>query len=282
MIRISLSYIYNLATRIEPLGALTVQETPYRIIQLPALTAQNAIQELYTNTFYAPHLRVSYGWSQDLFNRLHSITSDPDLERMITHLEMLALKTSFEQYKVTLLSELAIIHAYFVSQKGAYDSWSLLINGETMFPNDLGVKVPDAIFDAREAGKCLAYENSTAAGFHVFRVLETVLRRYYAQEVSGKAPPKVRNIAVYVNAMKQAGKSDENILFLLREISNRFRNPLIHPDVILSTDDAIAIFGLVGTAVTEMLKSLSTVPPTTTSPLAALYSAPGSGKEPAS
>ncbi|MEC5325889.1 hypothetical protein [Aurantimonas sp. A3-2-R12] len=148
-----------------------------------------------------------------------------------------------------------------------------------MFPVDLGVKVPESIFDAREAGKCLAYENSTAAGFHVFRVLESVLRRYYVQETEGKAPPKVRNIAVYVNAMKQAGKGDQKTLFLLKEISDRFRNPLIHPDVVLSTDDAIAIYGLVRTAVTEMLKPLPAEPPTTTSPLAALYSVSGSVTE---
>ncbi|MEC5325222.1 hypothetical protein [Aurantimonas sp. A3-2-R12] len=130
MIRISLTYIYNLATRIEPLGALAVQQMPYRSIQLPALMAQNAIQELYTNTFYAPHLRVSFASSQELFNRLQAMTGNPDQERTISHFEMFELKTSFDQYKITLLSELAVIHAYFVSQMGAYDSWSLLINGE--------------------------------------------------------------------------------------------------------------------------------------------------------
>jgi hypothetical protein len=64
--------------------------------------------------------------------------------------------------------------------------------------------------------------------------------------------------------MRQRGKGDDSVLFLIKEISDRFRNPLIHPDVALTTDDAIAIHGLVRTAVTEMLKPLA-IPAATTS-----------------
>ena len=82
--------------------------------------------------------------------------------------------------------------------------------------------------------------------------------------MDGKAQPKVRNIAVYVNAMTQARKGDEKVLFLVKQIAERFRNPLIHPDAVLTLDTAFSIHGLVRTAVTEMLQFLPDVEPTTT------------------
>jgi hypothetical protein len=195
--------------------------------------------------------------------KLSLVSAEPS-DRVISHYEIFLLKQAFDQYKTVLLADLGILHAYFVSQKGGYDTWSLLMFGENLFPAELSTKVPEAVFDAREAGKCLAYESATAAGFHLFRVLECVLRRYHSHETEGSAPPKVRNISVYVNAMRQANRGDEKVLFLIKEISDRFRNPLVHPDVALTTDDAIAIHGLVRTAVTEMLKPL-VVPASTTS-----------------
>jgi len=41
---------------------------------------------------------------------------------------------------------------------------------------DVPAKVPSALFDAREAGKCLAYELPTACGFHIFRATESATR----------------------------------------------------------------------------------------------------------
>ena len=263
MIWITLSYIYNLAAALEPVGNFAVEETDKVEIYVRSLIAQNAVKELVESTLYSPHLRASFQHAQTFIGQLSKLTTPP-IEGTVNQYDMFVLKQSYEQYKTVLLADLAILHSYFVSQKGAYDTWSLLMFGENLFPADLAIKVPEAVFDAKEAGKCLAYENGTAAGFHIFRVLELVLRRYYSHATGGRPQPKVRNIAVYVNAMRQAGKGDEKVLFLVKEISDRFRNPLIHPDAVLSIDAAIATHGLVRTAVTDMLQPLAT-PALTTS-----------------
>ncbi|MES0139241.1 hypothetical protein NKJ88_30520 [Mesorhizobium sp. M0016] len=263
VIRITLSYIYNLAAALEPIGTIAPLETNKTDLYFPALIAHNAISELITSTMYAPHLRASYQYAQSLMVELAKVIKIP-IEGTVPQYEMFTLKQAYDQYKTVLLADLAILHAYFVSQKGGYDTWTLLMFGESLFPSDLATKVPEAVFDAREAGKCLAYENATAAGFHIFRVLEAVLRRYYTHVTGGRPQPKVRNIAVYVNAMRQSGKGDEKVLFLVKEISDRFRNPLIHPDTALTVDAGIATHGLVRTAVTEMLQPL-VIPELTTS-----------------
>jgi hypothetical protein len=90
---------------------------------------------------------------------------------------------------------------------------SLLAFGENLFPPELAFKVPEAIFDSREAGACLAFELPTACGFHVFRATESVLRKYYLQVTRSAVAPKVRNIGVYLNAMKQKKVGDEKITY---------------------------------------------------------------------
>ena len=74
----------------------------------------------------------------------------------------------------------------------------------------------------------------------------------------------MRNIAVYINAMRQAEKGDEKVLGVLDRPSKLHRNPLMHPDAALSPDEAIAIVGMAHSAITAMLRHLPEPPPTTT------------------
>ena len=126
-------------------------------------------------------------------------------------LELIMIKNKYREYRVALLSELESLATFFVTQKGGYDTTILLEWGESLFSEELGTKAPEAIFDAKEAAKCLAFEVSTAAGFHLFRVTECVLRRYYSHVTGGKPHPKYRNIGVYLRALKSAGALSANI-----------------------------------------------------------------------
>jgi hypothetical protein len=72
-----------------------------------------------------------------------------------------------------------------------------------------------------------------------------------------------RNIGVYLNAMKQARKGDEKILASLKQMTDLHRNPLIHPEVILTPEEAIATLGIARSAIAAMLVVLPVPPPTT-------------------
>ena len=181
--------------------------------------------------------------------------------------ELWSIQNAYAQYKTALLAELGTFNTYFVTQKGAFDMYSLLGFGETLFPAELGTKVPEALADAREAAKALAYEVPTACGFHTFRVTESVLRKYYVH-VTGKRPPRVRNIGVYLNSLKQTKKGDEKIVTALKQMTDLHRNPLIHPEAILTNEEAIATLGIARSAITAMLAALPVPPPTTTTAVA--------------
>jgi hypothetical protein len=266
MIRVSLSYIFELATSLEPLGTLAEADTPWGDVWLGFYSAQSAIDTLYSQTLYTPYLRSSAHLAGELSALIKSQTSNQEFNRSLSRFEIWQVRNAYEKFKVVLLAELGVLHSYFVTQKGGFDTISLLAFGENLFPPDLASKVPEAIFDAREAGKCLAFELPTACGFHVFRATESVLRKYYSQLTGSKALPKVRNIGVYLNAMKQRKVGDEKVTFALKQMAELYRNPLIHPDTVLTQEEAIGIFGLARSAIAGMLAVLPAIPPTTALP----------------
>ena len=265
-------YIFELLEQLAAIERLPELDTPYSQISFPLFMAQWTLEAFTNSSVYRPYLRTSWQLSQQLLTSIRGITANTDQTRNITSYELYAVKSNYQQYKTALLAELGAFNVYFVTQAGGYDMYSLLVSGESVFPSDLGVKVPEAIVDAREAAKALAYEVPTACGFHAFRVMEAVLRRYYAHVTGGAAPPKVRNIGVYLNAMKQATKGDTKILGALKQMTDLHRNPLIHPEVVLTVEEAIATLGMAVSVITAMLTALPVPPPTTSIALAAASS----------
>ncbi len=264
MIRISLPWIFELSEQLQPLSRLPDQPTVYNEVWLPLITAEGALQTLSIGSIFTPYLLTSWALSQQLLANIRTQTQQTDTNRQLTQFELWSIKNTYGQYRTALLAELGALNAYFVTQKGGFDMYTLLISGETLFPADMGAKVPEAVIDAREAAKALAYEVPTSCGFHTFRVTEAILRKYYAQVTGGAALPKVRNIGVYLNALKQAKKGDEKILAALKQMIDLHRNPLIHPDVVLTLDEAIATLGIARSVITAMLAALPIKPPTTT------------------
>ena len=126
-----------------------------------------------------------------------------------------------------------------------------------MFPDELTTKVPDAIFDIKEAGKCMAFELPTAAGFHLHRAIEAVLHRYYDAVTDGTERPKTRNIGDYLKKMNEMNVGDSKVKSALKDLKDLHRNPLIHPeDSLESIDDVIALLGSIHAVVVHMLKKI--------------------------
>jgi hypothetical protein len=253
---------------LEPLASLPVgRVVKYGEIFLPLASAEASLNTLITSSLFSAYLRSSQVLSRQLLSAIQSHTGQVgDFDRELGLYDLWSVKNLYEQYKVALLAELGSFNAYFVTAKGGFDMYSLLISGELLFPLDLATKVPEAIVDVREAAKALCYEVTTACGFHIFRATESVLRKYYGHVTGGAAPPKVRNIGVYLNALKQAGKGDPKILASLKQMTDLHRNPLIHPEVVLTLEESIATLGIARSVVTAMLAVLPVQPPTTSIP----------------
>lgn len=171
------------------------------------------------------------------------------------------LRTSAQEFETLLAAELSIADLYAVMPKRGFDTTALAERGAEIFPAELVKKVPETGKDAAQAARCLAFELPDAAAFHLHRIAELVMRRYYDVVSSGKPRPERRNIGAYIDALKNAGVKDKKILSALAGLANFHRNPLLHPDETLdSIDDAIALFGAINTIVTYMLKALPPEP----------------------
>jgi hypothetical protein len=261
MIRISLPYLFALANALEPLSSIRPDDqrgdTVVKIFQ-----ARQQLDGFLNSSIYISYIRSSRELGIALLRVLDAFDLS-NVEKQIAPREAWQVTNSYMQYKIALSAELSVAPTFFVSPKTPFDTDSLLRDGESLLPPDLSIKVPEAIFDTREAGKCLAYEIPTAAGFHILRAAESVVRRYYSHVTGGAAPPKVRNFMVYIGALKKFNVGDPKILSSLEQIVRLHRNPLIHPEDVLSVSEAISLIGIVRSAVMAMLAVLPDAPLTT-------------------
>jgi hypothetical protein len=119
--------------------------------------------------------------------------------------------------------------------------------------------------DLEQATRCIAFELFTAAGFHLHRANEAVLRRYWDAVTNGATRPASRNMRDYLNELNKLKAGDAKVKATLKDLKDLHRNPLIHPEQTLeNVDDAIALMNGVHTAVPNMLKqmpTIATVPP---------------------
>jgi hypothetical protein len=262
MIRISLPYILSLSESLDPLATLTPKSNLGDVV-FTIWGAENTLTTLLNTSVFSANLRSSRQLALalvELLKKEGDLDKDWDKEVGAGAIQITQV---YGRFKTALLAEIGTFPAYFISQKGSFDTITLLDEPWRLFPSDLWRKVPEARFDVAETGKALCYELATACGVHVFRAVECVLRRYYLHVTEGKSHPKVRNIAVYVNAMRQAKKGDEKVLGVLSQLSALHRNPLAHPDAVLTMDEAISVVGMAHSAMTAMLRQLPEPPQTT-------------------
>jgi hypothetical protein len=151
-------------------------------------------------------------------------------------------------------AELAVLPLYGVTRKAGFDLPTLIENGAA-----------EALPDLEQATRCIAFELFTAAGFHLHRANEAVLRRYWDAVTNGATRPASRNMGDYLNELNKLNAGDAKVKAALKDLKDLHRNPLIHPEQTLeNVDDAIALMNGVHTAVLNMLKempTIATVPP---------------------
>jgi hypothetical protein len=100
-----------------------------------------------------------------------------------------------------------------------------------------------------------------------------VLRKYHANVTGGMSPPKVRNMGVYIKSLEKLGRGDPKVIAALTQMKDLHRNPVSHPEAVLTEEEALGIFGIARSAMGPMLAVLQ-VPALTTSAPAAIAAPP--------
>ncbi len=269
MQRISLPWMLDVAAALDQVDRLMPDERVsakwYVLFE-----AKSQLEALFSQSIYASHLRISRQKADELYSLINStLGEDPaSNERVLSEFDVWFLKQRRDHFKTVFLSELSTLPAFLVRMKESYDVNLLTDEGTRLFPATLASKCPEAIRDAVEVGRAIAFELPTAAGFHIFRIVEAVLKRYWDHVSSKKARPKLETIGNYASELENKKFGDAKIYESLKQLSRLHRNPLIHPEVILDVGEEIEILGISRSVIGAMLRVLPDVPTTTGTALA--------------
>ena len=165
------------------------------------------------------------------------------------------------EFEVLLNAELSNLDVYAVSSKGIYSIPQLIEHVDHTFDEDVRAILPEnAKHDICQAGRCLAFDLPTASGFHIARAVESVLLGYLEElcpDAVTALNPSQRNLGSYIELAK-GNKGEEKICAVLDQFRKLDRNPLIHPDAVLTMGQALVLFGtsqsIILSLATEMQK----------------------------
>lgn len=213
-------------------------------------SASNHLNDLF------PLLRSSLSNARTLNQNLAAHLENPDFEKQLEGWEIHLIAEAARNFEITLKAELNIAPAYLVTPKGGYNVDILTLAPSQAFHPDLLTLVPEAKYDVEQAAKCMAFEVPTAAGFHLHRINESVVHHYWDAVANGAQRPKARNLGIYLTAMNDKGIGEKKVLATLTQIKDLHRNPLIHPQDSLTTQEAIELFGIIGSVVSSMVSTI--------------------------
>ena len=170
-----------------------------------------------------------------------------------------SIKDNASRLVMLLDTDLAHQQVYCVFPKRAYDIQILTSDATQIFSVAVqSAMTEEEIYNIREAGRCLAFELPTAAGFHFFRALDSILQRY-VRAVKGSLP-RNKNWGQYIKILEENGV-DKKITSVLFQIKEFHRNPIIHPDERLSVEAALSLVGVAESALSMIVADLETRSP---------------------
>ena len=221
---------------------------------IPVWSAQNQVSQFLESVFQP---RVSHERGKALVDLIQSTFGD-NFDHQLTTTDVNALSHAVNEFETVLRAELQVADLYLMYPKGGFSTQTMISRPAEIFPDDLLSKVPDSALDVQQLGLCLAFDLPTAAAFHLHRINEAVLRRYYVAVANGADPPKSGNMGSYLCLLKKLTNHDAKLLATLNAIKDHYRNPVMHPEQSVETiDDAFGLLGLIRTAVVQMLKEIA-------------------------
>lgn len=173
------------------------------------------------------------------------------------------LRDALHSFEIILRNTLASVPAYHVSPKGILSTEKLVNNAEEMFNASVLSHLSEvALADVKAAGRCLAFNLPTSAGFHIIRALEAVVVDYIVRKTGSR--PSKRSLGDYVESLRREKASDD-VIFVIDQIRRLYRNPLMHPEDVLGAEDAMDLFLLCRSAINATIgdmenKSLFAIP----------------------
>ena len=132
---------------------------------------------------------------------------------------------------------------------------------EKVLPESVLKKISIAIVEEiRQSGRCLAFDVATASAFHIMRATESVIHKYYLQVCKPKSKKKLDSWGIYIAKLSQSQDPQvKEVVALLQQIKDRHRNLIMHPEIVLTPDEAFTLFEIAQSAIITMAGNLPIV-----------------------
>ena len=183
-------------------------------------------------------------------------TVKPDaMPEVVREVDVEVIRQFIQTFETLLQDELGKLPIFCCEdeQIGNLSVDKLLKGGSKGYPQKTRTHLTTlCLSEIDEAGKCLVFERSTAAGFHMLRSVELTIREYLLAVPNFVMPPLNRqNWGEYLKLLKDNNAGKE-VTDHLHNIKDNYRNPLMHPEDTLELDEAVSLFG-VAQSMNEML-----------------------------
>lgn len=199
----------------------------------------------------------------DVLKERYESTPSAPLFGTTVHHRLTELLTAMQ---VHLNSELDAMPIWFVTPRRAYSIDVLTNNAERILDSEVVLLLsPRSLKDIREAGRAIAFDLPTAAGFHSVRAVEGIARAYH-EIIVGTRPVDdtplggvIQGLRTQRDVLLNAGTIDKEDLLniaidMLVRVNNVYRKPIAHPDMILELSAAMNVFDSAKCAIELMLE----------------------------
>jgi hypothetical protein len=184
------------------------------------------------------------------------IPSKPDAvlpDWVLSARDLTRLRESARAFDTALSIQFDHLDTYRVMPKGTHDTRKLIEQPELAFESLWRHLTPNAQSDWTGGSRCLAFDLTTACGFHCLRSMEAMAINYIALMYLPR--PKQRDLGTYIRYLKILGAKDQAV-DLMEEIRKHHRNPLMHPEDTLDVPQALAVFDLTKSAIIFLIQDM--------------------------
>lgn len=177
------------------------------------------------------------------------------------------IESSLSKFETVFAAEMAETTTYFVPRRGIFFTPALVDVADESFPQHLGPVIPNkAKEEWRSAGRCLAFNLLSASGFHVARAVEGMLEVYY-QTFYQQTDATLKTWGDYHDKLAKLAKAEppsspkpsQKVLDELKQMKDDYRNPIMHPRVVLKEGDARMLWDNGESLIIAMAEELLTV-----------------------
>lgn len=197
----------------------------------------------------------SVHYAERLANELEALheTLRRSDDRAVSVSESANITVKLVQFEDALKHELEHAPIFYIPQIGTHSVQDLLEHAERNLPNDVVSRLSsECVQDIQQSGRCLVVDASTAAGFHILRAVESLVLAY-VDKITTKAHPKInRDWGSYIRVIRNTPNARPAVADYLYHMKETYRNPIMHPEVRLTADEAFALFNASLSAIVQL------------------------------